>query len=347
MIPLYSEEEFKRAKYFDKLPLQCTNCGETFYLIKKRVIWALKDSKKSNFCSVKCLRIYRNPIIDVVCHTCGKTFKKKKLKATKKSKNFCSQACANVYTSNVNKEDRLIKISIGLNQHFSKIPKKRKKCRICGQEICERKEVCKKFQNFPKLSKYFGFDMSKVGTKEVYSEYDKTINLLQEDYYKNNMSSIAIAEKYGYKYKNDLNTFLGKLFKIRGLSSASLVALETQRQKINTAPTKYRQGYHTSWNGKTFYYRSSYELEFANQLDETKVDYDVESLRIRYFDSQKKRERLSIPDFYIKDTNTIVEIKSTYTYDEQNMKDRCKAYKDHGYNFKLFLQKKYADVSSW
>ena len=36
--------------------------------------------------------------------------------------------------------------------------------------------------------------------------------------------------------------------------------------------------------------------------------------------------------------NMIVEIKSTFTYDEQNMKDKVKAYNEQGYNFKLILE---------
>jgi len=44
--------------------------------------------------------------------------------------------------------------------------------------------------------------------------------------------------------------------------------------------------------------------------------------------------------FYLPDTNTIVEIKSNYTLDEQNMRDKFKAYKEHGYIYKLILNKK-------
>ena len=47
--------------------------------------------------------------------------------------------------------------------------------------------------------------------------------------------------------------------------------------------------------------------------------------------------RVAIPDFYIPNTNTIVEIKSTYTLDVQNMKDKVKKYKELGYDFKLIL----------
>lgn len=41
---------------------------------------------------------------------------------------------------------------------------------------------------------------------------------------------------------------------------------------------------------------------------------------------------------YLPNTNTIVEIKSEYTYDKQNMIDKSNAYKANGYKFKLILE---------
>jgi hypothetical protein len=75
-------------------------------------------------------------------------------------------------------------------------------------------------------------------------------------------------------------------------------------------------------------------------LDKNKIKYKVEYLRISYYDSKDKCERTSIPDFYLVDDNVIVEIKSSWTYDEQNMKDKIKAYKKLGYKYKLILDKK-------
>lgn len=51
------------------------------------------------------------------------------------------------------------------------------------------------------------------------------------------------------------------------------------------------------------------------------------------------KQRVAIPDFYLPESNTIVEIKSDYTYDKQNMDDKIKAYKEHGYKYKLILEK--------
>lgn len=43
-------------------------------------------------------------------------------------------------------------------------------------------------------------------------------------------------------------------------------------------------------------------------------------------------------DFHLTDSNTIVEIKSEYFYDEQNMKDKFQKYRELGYDCKLILE---------
>ena len=67
----------------------------------------------------------------------------------------------------------------------------------------------------------------------------------------------------------------------------------------------------------------------------------MEFLRIPYFDSQKNKYCVSIPDFYIPSTNEIFEIKSDATYNQINMIDRFRKYKQMGYkNYSLILEHK-------
>ena len=94
------------------------------------------------------------------------------------------------------------------------------------------------------------------------------------------------------------------------------------------------------------YLRSSYEEDYAQLLDASKIKYEVEKLRIEYYDSQEQEKRTAIPDFYLVDTNTIVEIKSSWTLDVINMLDKLKAYKELGYKFKLILDHKEVDIYS-
>lgn len=108
----------------------------------------------------------------------------------------------------------------------------------------------------------------------------------------------------------------------------------------------YHDEYHKTWDNNIVYLRSSYETEYANILDNEKIHYEVETLKIKYFDTQLNKERIAIPDFYIKDKNLIVEIKSNFTLDIQNMKDKVISYKNNGYDFKLILEHKEVDLYS-
>jgi len=70
----------------------------------------------------------------------------------------------------------------------------------------------------------------------------------------------------------------------------------------------------------------------------------MESKRILYYDTKSKNYKVAIPDFYLPLENKIVEIKSGYTYDEQNMKDKFKAYKEKGYICELILDHKKINI---
>lgn len=93
--------------------------------------------------------------------------------------------------------------------------------------------------------------------------------------------------------------------------------------------------------------RSSYETDFANILDEQHTPYEVEALRIRYFDTQQQKERIAIPDFYLLETNTIIEVKSSWTFDKQNMLDKRAAYHELGYDFKLWYEHEFVDLDTF
>lgn len=79
-------------------------------------------------------------------------------------------------------------------------------------------------------------------------------------------------------------------------------------------------------------------------MNEQKIDYDMEALRIKYYDSYTKMFRFAVPDFYLPETNTIVEVKSKWTLDKQNMIDKRKAYLELGYNFKLLYEHEFVEL---
>jgi len=164
MIPLYSQEEFDAAKNETLLPLKCKNCGKTFY-VKKHYVWAaIRGKAIRDFCSTKCQMYLKNPLVKVVCHTCGKEFEKKKIQASKSDKNFCCRSCANKYSSNINKEQKTSNQKIWANSDIGK--KKLSEINRNRQNVCiiRRKKnmvektcpICKKdFKTNPRTRKIY------------------------------------------------------------------------------------------------------------------------------------------------------------------------------------------------
>ena len=218
-------------------------------------------------------------------------------------------------------------------------------CPICGEYHCEN-EFCKKhnFQQLIGLVKHFGFDPTAIGTSKVFDEFERIRNLIYDLYWNQKMSMIDIKAKFNY-------TSLGTVFKLfdsldidKRNPSQSVKNSILMGKDIGKPEQKFNQSWHTTWTGEEVFLRSSYELDYAEYLDSNQISYSVEELRIEYFDSQQNKTRIAIPDFYISSTNEIVEIKSDFTLDIQEMLDKFKAYKNLGYIPKLILEKEEIDL---
>ncbi len=222
---------------------------------------------------------------------------------------------------------------------------KRNFCKCCGIEDCKDK-ICKSWNSgrsktFLKL----GFDASKIGAIEFFEEYERLINVIRFEYENNSM--VEIGEKFNINYQTIFMMIKNIGLNTRTLSDSLILAYKKGRfesPNVNIYP--YKSGYHISWEGNKYWFRSSYELEYCKILDESKIRYEIEKINIQYFDTQLGRERTAVPDFYLIDTNEIVEIKSSWTYNEQNMIDKFKEYRKLGYNVKLILDHKEVEVKS-
>ncbi len=76
--------------------------------------------------------------------------------------------------------------------------------------------------------------------------------------------------------------------------------------------------------------RSSWEVVYSFLYP----DHEYESVRIKYFDTELKKSRIYITDFYDKESNTIIEIKPT-KYQTKNFNDKKSGAILAGYNFKV------------
>jgi len=82
-------------------------------------------------------------------------------------------------------------------------------------------------------------------------------------------------------------------------------------------------------NGTKHSVRSLWEMIYWMQ----NPSLEYEKIRIKYYDTILKRERIYITDFYDRLTNTIIEIKPTKY--QNTLHDKAKAVKEQGYLFKI------------
>jgi hypothetical protein len=80
------------------VPLECENCGITFYKPKCDVLTSLKGNPQFalRFCSLKCHHAKRvkDTHIEVACEQCGKLVIKQTSWLKKNKHNFCSRSCS-------------------------------------------------------------------------------------------------------------------------------------------------------------------------------------------------------------------------------------------------------------
>ena len=225
-------------------------------------------------------------------------------------------------------------------------------CIICGSRNCEN-EFCKKhnFQQLMGFVKHLGFDSTTIGTVKVFDEFERIRSLIYDLYWNQGQSCNELGKRFGYPGNSTITKVFEHLdIPRRTFEESTRVAILKGRLVLpeivnETGLAKnIQQGWHTTWTGGDVFLRSSYELDYAKYLDENSISYSVENLRIEYFDTQQNKTRVAIPDFYISSTNEIIEIKSDFTLDIQEMLDKFETYKNLGYIPKLILEGKEVDI---
>lgn len=311
------------------------------------------------FCSKICARKYsisfidKNATKDGICIKCGKLIKvniRASLKTCKceqcKKKNKSKKKTKHKFLELEKKKEKTILEKIAFKK--SKLILENK-CWVCGKENCEN-NFCKihNSQQFHSLIKYFGYNENLLGTEYAIEEFYRIRQIIYDLYWKENYSGIMIAQKFNYPSPCNIT---GKIFRYldiprRNFSDCAFISIYEHDRKLSNKHLNYKESWHLTWDNKEVYLRSSFEEDYAKELDSNKILYEVEFLRIKYFDSQKQEYRCALPDFYLVESNTIVEIKSDWTLDIQNMKDKFKAYKELGYNTKLILNHEETDLDS-
>lgn len=221
-------------------------------------------------------------------------------------------------------------------------------CSVCGKFNCND-DFCKN-HNFLQLIgfvKHLKFDSTKIGTEEVKTEFERVRSMVFELYWEQKLSLTDLGQRFNYGRIIPAETMDNLNIPRRHHSDATSLAI-LQGKLVLPAFTNSFYGNkpikHKSWEGKTFLLRSTYEQDFALELDSTRTSYLVEELVIEYYDTVLNKERIAIPDFYLPETGEIVEIKSDFTLDIQEMLDKFLAYKKLGYSPKLILEHEEIDL---
>jgi hypothetical protein len=123
MKPLYNAIDFTNSTSLNLLPLECYDCGITFYIIKKNITYEIKHNRgRIKYCSQKCNNNVNNQDmkINVTCTNCSKSFKKSKNQIKRSENHFCSRSCSATH-NNKNKThgNRRSKLEIWLEEQLT------------------------------------------------------------------------------------------------------------------------------------------------------------------------------------------------------------------------------------
>ena len=156
-----------------------------------------------------------------------------------------------------------------------------KYCKYCGAEKgkCKDLYVCSKWRIFKSLIK-FGFNNDVIGTNDIIDEFYRIKNIIENFY--NDFSSNNEMLKKIFNYTSGSANFI-KLLKsldieIKSINESVSQAWLVGRLSNNNNINNYKCGWHTTWNNKDVYLRSSYEFDFAKELDnnnENIIDKDT------------------------------------------------------------------------
>lgn len=314
------KNKFKPSKGF--INFCSTQCKHSNIASKESYQRGIETRMRNSFGQKKEFKVH--------CEICPKIFKviEREKRHPERKKYFCSRSCANTRKYSQETKEKISKT-------FKKKTKKKQFCFSCSIEVQKGKYCikCKKFSHY----KIF-FKKLNIQDANLLVANKKALKILKKEYFKNKSSSFDIFKKY--KISNIFYFFKLNGISLRNNSEATKNAISTGRLdptnfRYVRKNKNYKTGYHITWDNQKVFLRSSYEFRYAKELDFKKIKYEVEKFKIKYFDTQKNKYRYALPDFFIVSENKIVEIKSDWTLDKQNIKDKEKAYRKQGYNFEL------------
>src|SRR3989344_1875414 len=149
------------------------------------------------------------------------------------------------------------------------------------------------------------------------------------------------------KRRKNVSKALAKLWE-EGKHPRQLETIDERKKRLSkvsrTLTQRIKDGIvETPWPIKNVKYkgirmRSNWEKIIAKLLEKKGFIWKYENLVISYFDTERDREANTIPDFYLPEINTIIEVKGRWI-ESQRTKDKIYAIKNQGFNVILIGEK--------
>jgi hypothetical protein len=206
-------------------------------------------------------------------------------------------------------------------------------CDICGdQKEVKYNNYCKYIEKDPDnqyTCKVCNLEKRKQTCVEKYGVDNVSKNEKIKQKVKNSM--IENGTDYGFRSQSYKDTLM-KNYGVKNPSQSSIIH------------RKQHSGYIFKHHISGLYYRGSYEKNFINYCLENNIEIENFNGSIDYIFEGKNRKYF--PDFLIKKSNTVIEIKSSYTYDIEKEQNEAKkeATISSGFNFKFIINKNYNDI---
>lgn len=258
----------------------------------------------------------------------------------KRHNTFCSYSCSATFFNKIRKNKNWVHplkgtgflTGVGPNgvKNFIKIYY----CNGCGkinQLPVTHDDCCGTQHNisfYSSLNKWFNFNLSNLKTENFINDYNDLKNKLIYEY--SLMSLTEMANKYNHpNIRNFYKIFISLGIQVRSVSEGVKHFILNHPDHSMPSSFRFKRG-HITHNGKTYYYRSSYEETVFLELFKHNIDFEYENYRCEYYDTVRRAIRIAIPDITYK--NILLEIKSEYTYNETNMIAKSHSYVADGYD---------------
>lgn len=190
-----------------KLKLKCLNCDKDFEIDVIESYY--KKGKYKKCCCEKCAKIYSS-------NKCNRKERKK---------SHCKE-CGKELTINILSSDDIYceKCRTIKRNKTKEIIADKIVCKFCGDEICKRPDVCRKFRQKNNIfQKYLGFDISKIGSYKFYDEFDRIVEKIKNDYFEKELSFSEIGKKYNMNFQTINMMFKSLNIESRSFSDAQYV----------------------------------------------------------------------------------------------------------------------------